>query len=134
LVIIRSSPEEKIMGRKALYKITRTQSIAPTMMLAVKVKSPDPDLVTAGVAPEEPLVAVPVGAELETAELEAAKPVDVAEAVAVLYKSELLYVVQELVAGITGSPPGAFWFSPSQTVNSLGLYDAGILKPQPCVS
>jgi len=84
------------------------QSIAPTMTLAVKVKSPDPDLVTAGVAPEEPLVAVPVGVELEAVELEADKPVDVAEAVAVLYKSELLYVVQELVAGITGSPPGGF--------------------------
>ena len=53
------------------------------MTLAVKVKSPDPDLVTAGVAPEEPLVAVPVGVELEAVELEADKPVDVAEAVAV---------------------------------------------------
>lgn len=63
------------MDRKALYKITTTQSIAPTITLAVKVKSPDPDMVTAEVAPEEPLVAVPVGVELETVELEADKPV-----------------------------------------------------------
>ena len=33
------------------------------MTLAVKVKSPDPDLAIAGVAPEEPLVAVPVAVE-----------------------------------------------------------------------
>ena len=48
---------------EAFYKITTTQSIAPTMTLAVKVKSPDPDLAIAGVAPEEPLVAVPVAVE-----------------------------------------------------------------------
>jgi hypothetical protein len=51
-----------------------------------------------------------------------------------LYKSVLLYVEQELVAGIAGAPPGGFWLSPSQTENSSGLYDAGILKEQPCVS
>ena len=37
------------------------------------------------------------------------------------YKSVLLYVVQELVAGITGAPPGGTWLSPKQTENSLGL-------------
>jgi len=45
-----------------------------------------------------------------------------AEEEAVLgYNSALLYVVQELVAGILGSPPGAFWLSPRHTLNSLGL-------------
>jgi len=105
-------------------------------MLAVKVNNPDPDLVTPGVAPEEPLVevpVVPVAVELEVDE-RVPVPVDVTEAVAVAYKSELLYVVQELVAGITGATPGGFWLSPSQTKNSLGVYDAGILKAQPCVS
>jgi hypothetical protein len=108
-------------------------------MLAVKVNNPDPDRVTPGVAPEEPLVevpvvpVVPVAVELEVDE-RVPVPVDVTEAVAVAYKSELLYVVQELVAGIAGAPPGGFWLSPSQTKNSLGVYDAGILKAQPCVS
>ena len=141
-------------GGKALYKTTITQSIAPTTMLAVKVNNLDPDLVTPGVAPEEPLVevpVVPVAVELEVDE-RVPVPVDVTEAVAVCgdiinwlpasykkekhtaYKSELLYVVQELVAGITGATPGGFWLSPSQTKNSLGVYDAGILKAQPCVS
>ena len=119
------------------------------MTLAVKAKSPNPDLTIAGAAPEEPLVAVPVAAEPEVDER---VPVDVAEEVApcqdiisrpsasykeekrTMYKSVLLYVVQELVAGMTGLPPGGFWLSPSQTENSLGAYDAGILKLQPCVS
>jgi len=95
-----------------------TQSIVPTMTLVVKMKSPDPDLATTGVAPEEPLVAVLVELAVE---LEADAPVDVAEAVAVLYKLELLYVVQELVAGIAVPSPGWFWLAPSQTENSLGL-------------
>jgi hypothetical protein len=50
------------------------------MTLAVKVKSPDPDLVIAGVAPEELLVALSVAVEPEVDE---PAPVDVAEAVAV---------------------------------------------------
>jgi len=79
-------------------------------MLAVKVNSPDPDLATAGMALEELLVVVPVAVELEVDER---VPVDVTEAVGVGYRSELLYVVQELVAGIAGSPPGGFWLSPS---------------------
>jgi len=134
-----SSPSIIVQEKKSkvlYYKTTTTQSIAPTMTLAVKVKSLNPDLVIAGVAPEEPLLAVPVAVEPEVCEPEVDEraPVDVAEAGTVLYKSVLLNVVQELVAGITGLPPGGFWLSPSQTENSLGLYDAGILKLQPCVS
>jgi hypothetical protein len=45
------------------------------MTLAIKLKNPDPDLVIAGVAPEEPLVAVPVAVEPEVDE---PCPVDVA--------------------------------------------------------
>jgi hypothetical protein len=52
-------------------------SIEPTMTVAIKVKSPDPDLVIPGVAPEEPLVAVLVAVEPEVDE---PCPVDVAEA------------------------------------------------------
>ena len=50
------------------------------MTLAVRVKSPYPDLVIAGVAPEELLVTVLVGVEREVDE---PVPVDVAEVVAV---------------------------------------------------
>jgi len=93
--------------KTTLYNIMILPIIAPTTMLAAKPNSPDPDPVIVGAAAEperdEPLA------------------VDVAEAVAVFgYKSELLYVVQELVAGIVGLPPGSFWLSPKQDKNSLG--------------
>jgi len=50
------------------------------------------------------------------------------------YKRELVYVVQDEVAGMTGLPPGGAWFSPRHEVNSLGAYEAGMLNEQPCVS
>jgi len=44
-------------------------------------------------------------------------------------------VVHEDVAGMTGGElPGGSWLSPSHTVNSLGAYEAGMLKKQPWVS
>jgi len=107
-----------------IYNTTTAPTIAPTTTLAAKANNPDPDLATAGAAAEEaPLVeaaAVAPEVELEP-ELDERALVDVTEAVAVLgYRSELLYVVQELVAGVVGSPPGSFWFSPRQTENSFG--------------
>jgi hypothetical protein len=58
-LIIRSEKTNE-RGKKARYKPTTTQSIAPTTMLAVKVNNLYPDLATVGVAPEELLVVVPV--------------------------------------------------------------------------
>jgi len=113
--------------KTALYRTMTMPTIAPTTMLAARANSLDPDLATAGLPAEELLaeVEVAVAAELEADEraLEALVDVTLAEVVAVLgYKSELLYVVQELVAGIAGLPlPGSFWLSPLQTENSLGL-------------
>jgi hypothetical protein len=49
-------------------------------------------------------------------------------------KRELVNVVHEEVAGITGLLPGGSWLSPSQDVNRPGAYEAGILKKQPWVS
>jgi hypothetical protein len=50
------------------------------------------------------------------------------------YKRELVYVVHDEDAGMTGSPPAGFWLSPRQELNSFGLYAAGMLKLQPWVS
>jgi len=92
--------------------------MAPT---AANANSPDADLTTAGAAAEDDedtFVDVAVAPEVR----EADEPVvDAEELVAVFgYKSVLLYVAQELVAGIAVPSPGWAWFSPKQTENSLG--------------
>jgi hypothetical protein len=51
------------------------------------------------------------------------------------YNRELVYVVQDEVAGMTaGELPGGSWLSPRQDENSPGLYAAGMLNAQPWVS
>ena len=54
------------------------------MTLTVEANSPDPDLATAGMAPEEPLVAVPVAVELAVElEVDEQAPVGVTEVVTI---------------------------------------------------
>ena len=52
------------------------------------------------------------------------------------HNRELVYVVQDEVAGMTGGelPGGGSWLSLRQDENSLGLYAAGMLNALPWVS
>jgi hypothetical protein len=100
---------------------------------AINAKNPVPDRVVVEAAPE----AAPVAVALAALDVEPVVPDTelVVVAVAVLgYKRELVKVVQEDVAGMTGELPGGSWLSPKHARNTLGVYAAGMLKKQPCVS
>jgi len=101
-------------------------------MLITATKNPASDRGAGGADPE--LVVELVERAVEVVPWAAVLRADVEEGVGLGYKRELVYVVQEEVAGMTGGAPGGSWLSPRQTVNSSGLYEAGMLKKHPIVS
>jgi len=106
------------------YNMATIPTNAATTMRATTPKNPAPDGAMAEVAPEvleadgAPEWEVVVVALVDVDEPD--EPEDVAVAAAA-YKTELVRVVQDDVAGMTaGELPGGNWLSPSQEVNSLG--------------
>lgn len=102
-------------------KILEATAKNPTPAPAMGEAAPDfevvvdfPDCADAPVGGE---VTVPVGAD----ELDEA----------VEYIRELVYVMHDEVAGITGAAPGGAWLSPRHEVNWLGAYEAGMLNAHP---
>jgi hypothetical protein len=106
------------------YNTKRRPAKAATTMVEAMAKSPVPGLPMTIVAAEDPdgfeTLLVPLEVAALVPAVAAALP-DVVVLAVLGYRRELVYVVQDDVAGIGMSPPfGGTWLSPTQDKNTFG--------------